>query len=343
MDAEDFARAIPFLRRRHVRYMTLQGGEPLVHPGIVRLVAEVAGAGMQAAIITNGWFLPRYIEPLAAAGLGRLVISIDSANLGTHEYNRGLDGLTSRIKQGIRGAQARGIPVTASVTVSRLVRYEDLAKTLWHLGFDGVEFSYPRQEALGSTSLVYGEGSHLVDLTRDELLEALEAIRRLKKQFPVFNSMASLAEVGRFVRGEPQHVPCVGGYKYFYLDWNLDIWRCEAWPEKLGSVFDLDNISDQRDPCNACMMGCYRNASMLMHSGISATDALAAVIGGDVTAAVAALFRRGVAMSLWTLIREAPHIRRLTARRTKSRGLKAAAADEPRAIMDEGQRPAEAD
>jgi MoaA/NifB/PqqE/SkfB family radical SAM enzyme len=322
MDAEGLTRAMPILRRRGIRYMTLQGGEPLVHPEIVRLVAEIARAGMQAAIITNGWFLPRYIEPLAAAGLGRLIISIDSANLGAHEDNRGLHGLASRIKQGIQRAHERGIPVTASVTISRLVHYDDLPKTLWYLEFDGVEFSYPRQEALGSTSLVYSQESRLVDLTRDELLGALEAIRRLKKRYPVFNSAASLAEVGRFARGEPQHVPCVGGYKYFYLDWNLDIWRCEAWHEKLGSVFDLDNISDQRDPCNACMMGCYRHASMLMHCGISATDALAAMMGGDVTAAAAALFRRGVAMSLWTLIEEAPHIRRLAARKTKSRRLK---------------------
>jgi hypothetical protein len=53
----------------------------------------------------------------------------------------------------------------------------------------------------------------------------------------------------------------------FYLDWNLNIWRCEAWTETLGLVFDLDRIPDQRDPCNACMVTCYRNASMLMQLG----------------------------------------------------------------------------
>src|SRR5262249_26209398 len=125
---------------------------------------------------------------------------------------------------------------------------------------------YPRREPFGSTSLVYGEESHLVDLNRDELLAALEAIGWLRKQFPVLNPRASLAEVARYVRGEPQSVPCIGGYKYFYLDWNLAIWRCEAWDEPLGSVFNLDRIPDQRGPCNACMMACYRTASMLMHA-----------------------------------------------------------------------------
>ena len=66
--------------------------------------------------------------------------------------------------------------------------------------------------------------------------------RQLRKQFPVVNPRASLAEVERYVRGEQQAVPCIGGYKYFYLDWNLDIRRCEAWTEPLGSVLDLDRI-----------------------------------------------------------------------------------------------------
>jgi len=316
VDAEAFSRALPILHRRGIRYITHQGGEPLVHPDIVRLVSLTAAAGISCAVITNGWFLSRYIGSLAAAGLDRLIISIDSADLAKHERNRGLEGLERRLAEGIDQARARGLPVQASVTVNRLVRYEELPNTLRRLGFDCASFSYPRREPFGSTSLVYGE-SDLVDLDRDELLAALEAIGRLRKQFPVLNPRASLAEVARYVRGEEQAVPCVGGYKYFYLDWNLDIWRCEAWNEPLGSVFDLDNIPSQRDPCNACMMACYRNASMLMHAAVAATDATRAVAAGQIGAAAAALFRRSVAQSLWALIEETPRMRRLARRRSR--------------------------
>src|SRR5581483_5774965 len=162
---------------------------------------------------------------------------------------------------------------------------------------------------LGSTSLVYGGGSHLVDLDRGELLDALAAIRRLKRRFAVFNPTASIAEVGRYVRGEPQWVPCVRGYKYFYLDWKLDVWRCEAWSSPMGSVMDLDRFPDEREPCNACMMGCYRSASMLMHAGVAATDALRSLMAGDVRSAGSTFFRRGVMASLWAIIREAPQLR----------------------------------
>jgi MoaA/NifB/PqqE/SkfB family radical SAM enzyme len=239
LDAEAFARALPILHRRGIRFLTFQGGEPLVHPEIVPLVALTVSAGISCAVITNGWFLPRYIDDLAAAGLARLIVSIDSADRAEHERNRGLEGLDRRLIDGIARAREFGLPVQASVTVNRLIRYEELPDTLRRLGFDNVAFSYPRREPFASTSLVYGN-SDLIDLDRDELLAALNAIARLRQEFPVLNPRASLDEVARYVRGEEQSVPCIGGYKYFYIDWNLDIWRCEAWDEPMGSVFDLD-------------------------------------------------------------------------------------------------------
>ena len=74
---------------------------------------------MSCAIITNGWFLPRYIGSLMAAGLEQLIVSIDSAELAEHERNRGLEGLERRLAEGIGRTRARGLSVQASVTVSR--------------------------------------------------------------------------------------------------------------------------------------------------------------------------------------------------------------------------------
>jgi sulfatase maturation enzyme AslB (radical SAM superfamily) len=63
LDPDEFARALPILRRRHIRYMTFRGGEPLLHPGIVSLVTSATRAGMQCGLITNGWFLSRQPTP----------------------------------------------------------------------------------------------------------------------------------------------------------------------------------------------------------------------------------------------------------------------------------------
>jgi len=304
LDREAFARALPILRRRHIKYVTFQGGEPLLHPDIAELVASASRAGMVCSLISNGWFLTRHIEGLARAGLKRLLVSIDSHSMLEHEINRGLNGLERRISEGIAAAREHGIPTCATVTVSRLVRYDALPETLARLGFDSVAFSYPRRAPFGSTSLVYDEASALIDLDQDELLDALHAIARMKRHFRVVDPAGALAEVERFVRGEEQLVPCIGGRKYFYIDWNLDIWRCEAWSAPMGSVFDLDRLPDETEPCNACMMSCYRHGSVLMHGAIAAADAYEAVKHGRVRAAVSALCQRGVMYSLWSLSTE---------------------------------------
>jgi MoaA/NifB/PqqE/SkfB family radical SAM enzyme len=317
IDRAGLARAWPILHRRGIRYVTFQGGEPLLHPEIADLVGEARRAGMRPGLITNGWLLPQKIEALAAAGLERLVVSIDSHVLSEHEANRGLKGLGARIRRGLARARRHGIATLASVTVNRLVRYEALPDLLAELGFDAVSFSYPRREPLGSSSLAYGGDSPLVAFADAELCAALEAIKALSRRFPVMNPTAALDEVQRHIRGEEELFACVGGYKYFYLDWNLDIWRCEAWREPLGSVFDLDTIAPQRDRCTACIMACYRDASVVMHSGIAALEAVGALRQGRIDRSLGLLFRRSVALSLGAAFEIVPQVARWARRRRR--------------------------
>jgi hypothetical protein len=91
--------------------------------------------------------------------------------------------------------------------------------------------------------------------------------------------------------------PPLAGFKYFYLDRNLNIWRCEPWDKPLGSVFELDRIPDQRQPCHACLTACYCNASMLMHAG-TADGRRDSLVRGDIGAAIRTVFRGSVAQSL---------------------------------------------
>jgi MoaA/NifB/PqqE/SkfB family radical SAM enzyme len=314
VDRARLAEALPILHRCGVRYVNFQGGEPLLHPAIDGLIADVRANGMQPALITNGWLLPDKIERLAAAGLATLLVSLDSHSMAAHEHNRGLRGVGERIRKGVAVAHRHGITAISVVTVNHLVDYEQLPALLEDLGFDAVSFSYPRKEPFGSSSLVYGSESKLVDFTPDQLLAALDAIKALKSKFPVMNPTASLDDIKRYVRGEEQLIACVGGHKYFYLDWNLQIWRCEAWHEPLGSVFDLDRIADRRDRCTACIQNCYRDTSALMHAGVAVGDALVEASAGRIGKAMAQLFQRSVAQSLRSVVEEAGIIRQLARR-----------------------------
>ena len=311
VDRDALARALPILRRRGIEYLNLQGGEPLLHAQVEGLVADASGAGLKVALITNGWQLAQKIDGLIAAGLGTLLVSIDSHSLAAHEKNRGLANVGERIREGIKRAKRAGLPAIASVTLNKLVCVKELPTLLDDLGFDVVSFSYPRREPFGSSSMVYGDQSELVDFEQEELIALLEDVKALKRRYRVLNPTAGINDIQRHVRGQNGVFPCVGGYRYFYLDWNLQIWRCEAWHEPLGSIFDFDRIANMRDRCTSCVMSCYRDTSVLMHAGVAALDAVKYVKAGQPIRAAATLFQHSVATSLAAVLETAPIIRAL--------------------------------
>ena len=69
LDAARFGECLDILHRRGVRYVSFQGGEPLLHPRIVEMVGMAVKRGMVPTLITNGWLLPRKLDALIAAGL----------------------------------------------------------------------------------------------------------------------------------------------------------------------------------------------------------------------------------------------------------------------------------
>ena len=308
VDRDALVRALPILRRRGIKYFNLQGGEPLLHPQVEDLVGDAVLAGFKVALITNGWQLVQKIDRLIAAGLGTLLVSIDSHSLESHEKNRGLIGVADRVREGIKRAKRAGLLTIASVTLSKLLRVDELPVLLDDLGFDAVSFSYPRREPFGSSSMVYGDQSNLVDFKESELLALLEDVKTLKRRYRVLNPTAGINDIQRCVKGQDGVFACVGGYRYFYLDWNLQIWRCEAWHEPLGSVFNFENIPDMRDRCTKCVMSCYRDTSVLMHAGIAALDAVKHIKAGQPARAAATVFQRSVATSLGAMIQTAPLI-----------------------------------
>ena len=150
-------------------------------------------------------------------------------------------------------------------------------------------FSYPLNH-LASSFLGY-RASPLVEFTAAELDAHLEGIKRLKRSFAVVNPTAALEEMQRFVRGEVQRFECLGGYRYFYLDWDLMVWRCHSWDAPMCSVFDLDESRYVRDGCTKCMVDCYRDASVMQHVAVSATDAARDVRTGHLLRAASRLAR----------------------------------------------------
>ena len=98
-----------------VRKIRLTGGEPLVRKGIMTLVKSLSrhlgsGALEELTITTNGSQLARHAAELAASGVKRINVSVDTLN---PDKFRAITrwGDFAKVMEGIRAAQAQGIAV----------------------------------------------------------------------------------------------------------------------------------------------------------------------------------------------------------------------------------------
>ncbi len=290
IDADQFGLALDILHKRGVRYVSFFGGETLLHPRLADMIEMSVERDMGPAVITNGWLLPMQLDRLASAGLKTVYISIDAPTMTVHEENRGLKDLGERIRSATTRMPSLGMTALAQVTMSKLIGdYRALVPLLRDLGFSAVAFSYPQQARLGSSSLAWSSDSRLVNFESTELIEAFDAVDDLRSLFPVNNPRASVADMKQHLRGQPERFVCYGGYKSFYMDWNFDMWRCDAWDKRMCSVWEFEHAPLIRDGCTACIADCYRDSSVMLHFAVSLGDAIDRLSEGRVLAALKTL------------------------------------------------------
>lgn len=266
---------IEIARRNHIGYLLFQGGEPLVHKDLLAMVRSCAEAGIHPLICTNGSLWTECnIRAFVDNGLSNVIMSIDAHDVRTHEENRGLPDLCRKIQRANALFASLGVQTTASVTASKLIEdYRKLPAFLRSLGFESCTFSYPLT-FLPSSFLSFSD-STLVSYSTDELIGVFEKIKQMKSEsgFPVVNPTESLTEMQRHLRREPERFGCLAGYKYFYVDWNLNLYRCHAWDKPMCSIYDFDSSKLIRDGCTRCMIDCYRDSSVLQFVAVSTHDA----------------------------------------------------------------------
>jgi MoaA/NifB/PqqE/SkfB family radical SAM enzyme len=266
---------IDIAKRNHIGYLLFVGGEPLIHRDLRPLVRYAARQGIHPMICTNGGlWTEETMRALAGDGLSSVIMSVDAHDIAKHEQNRGLPDVCRKIRRANEFFRGVGIQTTASITASRLIEdYDLLPDFLRSLGFESCTFSYPLTN-LQSSYLSFSDGG-LVSFSQEELYQVFERIKGLKQRsdFPVVNPMESLREMQSHVRGEKERFGCLGGHKYFYLDWHLNLYRCHFWETPMCHVYDWDDSRLIRDGCTRCMIDCYRDPSVLQHVAINASDA----------------------------------------------------------------------
>ena len=289
---EEARRVIDVALKNHIGYLLFVGGEPMVHRDLRAMTRYAAERGIRPMICTNGGlWTEENMRGLVDDGLTSVIMSVDAHDIAKHEKNRGLPDVCKKIRRANEFFQGVRVQTTASITASRLIDdYEKLPPFLESLGFKSCTFSYPLT-SLASSYLSFSD-SGLVNYSKEELIALFEKIKTMKRNsgFPVVNPRESLDEMQRHLRGEKEKFACLGGHKYFYLDWKLDLYRCHYWETPMCKVWDWDESKLIRDGCTRCMIDCYRDPSVLQFIAISASDAFNDLKKGNLTGAARHIF-----------------------------------------------------
>ncbi len=103
-----------------VNKLRITGGEPLLRRDLELLVARLAALGdLDLTLTTNGALLAQKAETLAAAGLTRVTVSLDSLDDEVFRAMNDVDFPVARVLAAIDSAAAAGLPVKVNVVVKR--------------------------------------------------------------------------------------------------------------------------------------------------------------------------------------------------------------------------------
>ena len=137
LSLEEIARVTGVFAQLGVRTVRITGGEPLVRRNVEHLIELLAaierpdGSHLELALTTNGSVLAEKAEALAAAGLSRVTVSLDSLDDASFRAMNDVDFPVRRVLDGIDAAAAAGLPVKVNAVVKRGVndaRFVELAE-----------------------------------------------------------------------------------------------------------------------------------------------------------------------------------------------------------------------
>jgi cyclic pyranopterin phosphate synthase len=162
-----------------VRTIRLTGGEPLMRkelPALLRGLVDLL-PDLDLSITTNGFFLREHAARLAAAGLRRINVSLDTLRPGRFERMVRRDGsLLAEILAGIREARRVGLaPVKVNCVVMRGVNEDEIADFVGMGRTEGIQVRFIEFMPLNAQR----------DWSMQDVVSGAEILARVRAVFPL--------------------------------------------------------------------------------------------------------------------------------------------------------------
>ena len=172
LTADEIERVVRVGTELGITEVRLTGGEPLIRPDVVDIVARLATLPLapHLSVTTNGLRLASLAAPLAAAGLSRVNVSCDTLSAETFARLT-LRNRLDEVLAGIAAAREAGLaPIKINTVLMRGVNDHEAAALLrWALA-EGLSLRFIEQMPLDPQ---HGWNRAMM-VTREEILEALE-------------------------------------------------------------------------------------------------------------------------------------------------------------------------
>jgi GTP 3',8-cyclase len=174
---EEIARTTRIFAQLGVKTVRITGGEPLVRRNVEQLIAQLKEIeGLELALTTNGALLPKLAQPLKAAGLDRITVSLDSVDDATFRSLNDVDFSVERVLDGIDAAAAAGLPVKVNAVVKRGVN-------------DGEQIAQIAERFRGTGHVLrfieYMDVGHTNGWRLDDVVSAQEIVETIGARWPL--------------------------------------------------------------------------------------------------------------------------------------------------------------
>ncbi len=277
---DDLIRLIDDLYERGTRYILIQGGEPLLHNDLGRLIAYIDSKGIVVALVTNGQFPDRIRKIPEIALLDNICFSLDGAREGNDRI-RG-KGTFDKVVESIRTVkEVHQTPIRINSTISKytvhdidfMAEFVKENRVEW-----GINFLFKGDERLGEEDLAPED--------EDVIVYQKKFIEYIRRGYPIFATTKILrytlnwpvSYTRKFLGKEEacrllgkEAIECQYGNYEIVIDEDGCLYPCQG----MQGMFNAKNLKDagfdaafrhlETKPCYTCYLVSLINTSAMIN------------------------------------------------------------------------------
>ncbi len=261
----DAKKILDFLEKNHFLVVYMTGGEPTLHPDVVKIVKYADDLGLLTTMTTNGTVNKHTLMDLKDAGLYLISVSLDHWDpIVCEKIRRHKDIMAKQIGT-LKYGKEIGLRTYALAFLNSILIEDGVEKLIDYVNdVLGVPFGfcYPTKSDVNTYNLggTLSQGS-----SSRNLMKCIETIYTLKKNGrDIANLFTYIEDIKNFLEKKTPNFYCKGGEDVIYIDWLGDVYPCFLKGQSLFNILNMEDFSFLKNvKCNDCLINCFREPSFL--------------------------------------------------------------------------------